>query len=434
VQYPRPGEPIVPKPLRPLVLDRRPGPRLADSELLALVDLGPRAWGRLPAATCQRLGLLVVDRVQTRIATLPEMVLRIPMPDPRTALALPLERRTLNTLQRELANGTLTGTGDGRPDGPWTIGRYLGIRRFGGRALVDLLAAVEARGGILPPNPQPEETPPVSAVSSEQVLHNLLVSVSRRLPLSEAAAQATIAREAGDIAEPDLTQLVRTAVQMGSDVPFRTLDLGGTRMLVRPSELTLAQTAYRLAARAVQGWGAVTVGAVTAQVHAAVQAAVDAGFVERLLTGIGTFRWLDREGGWFWLLHQSNPLLAGVRKVLSVVPRVSLIRLRAALLRARQGVALSLEAIREVCLAIPGARVTDGIVAAAKPDAVALTETERRLVKILRAAEPSGLPDTSLRAMIRAVGLPWTPILRLLRCSPLVECAANGRFVLVGTA
>jgi hypothetical protein len=425
VQYPRPGEPIVPKPLRPLVLDRRPGTRAGDSELLALVDLGPRAWGRLPAETCRRLGLMVVDRVQTRIGTLPDIVLRTPMPDPRTALTLPLEQRTVNTLRRELLTEA--------PGGPWTIGRYIAIRRFGGRALVDLLAAVEARGGLLPPDPQPGLTPPISAIPTERLLHDLLVSVSRRLPLSEAEAQATVAREAAGI-DPDLSQLVRTAVQLGRDVPFRTLDLGGTRMLVRPSELTLAQTAYRLAARAVQGWGAVTVGAVTAQVHTATQAAIEPTFVERLLTGVATFRWLDREAGWFWLLHPSNPLLAGVRKVLSVVPRLSLIKLRAALLRARQGVTLSLEALRQVCLAVPGAHVTDGVVAAGKADAIALSETERRLVKLLRAAEPTGIPDTRLRAMIRAVGLPWTPMLRLLRCSPLVECAPDGRFQLVGTA
>jgi hypothetical protein len=415
VSYPRAGEPIVPRLLRPLVLERRPGPRPVDSELLALVDLGPRAWARLPPETCQRLSLLVVDRVQTRIATLPDLALSTPLPDPATALSLPLERRTANTLRRELAERKLTG--------PWTVARYLGIRRFGGRALVDLLAALEARGELLPPAPQPGVASG-GDVRTERVLHDLLVAVSRRLPISEAEAEAAIS--------PELGQLVRTAVRLGNDVPFRTLDLGGTRMLVRPSELTLAQTAYRLAARAVHGWGAVTVGAVTAQLHAALATGVSASFVERLMSGIETFRWLDREAGWFWLLQPTNPLLSGVRKVLSVVPRLSLVRLRGALLRARQGVTLSLEALRQVCLAIPGAHVTDGIVTAT-PGSVPLTETELQLVKILRAARPTGIPDTRLRGMIRAVGLPWTPILRLLRSSPLVECAPDGRFQLLGS-
>jgi hypothetical protein len=390
---------------------------------MALVDLGPRAWGRLPALTCQRLGLLVIDRVQTRIRRLPAVARRAPLPDPRTALTLPLERRTANTLRRELAGHD--------PAGPWTVERYLAIRRFGGRALVDLLAAVEARGGMLPPRLAPEP-PAVSDVPTEQALHDLLVRVTRQLPLSEAGAQAAVVREAGTDAAPDLGVLVRTAIRLGNDVPFRTIDLGGTRMLVRPSELTLAQTTYRLAARAVHGWGAVTVGAVSAQLHAAIATDVSAAFVERLMSGIATFRWLDREAGWFWLLQPSNPLLAGVRKVLSVVPRLPLERLRAALLRgARQGLTLSLGALHQICLAA-GAWVTDGVVVAARHDVVALSEAEQRLVKILRAARPTGIPDTRLRPMVRATGLPWTPIQRLLHCSPLVERAPDGRFQLVG--
>ena len=152
------------------------------------------------------------------------------------------------------------------------------------------------------------------------------------------------------------------------------------------------------------------------------------------MTGLATFRWLDRDAGWFWLLQPSNPLLAGVRKVLSVVPRLPLVKLRAALLRARQGVTLSLEALRQICLAVPGTRVTDGVVATAPAEAVSLSELELRLVTILRAAQPAGLPDTRLRLMVRAIGLPWTPVLRLLRSSPLVQCGPDGRFQLVGTA
>jgi hypothetical protein len=403
------------------VLDRRPGPRPADGELLALVDLGPRAWRRLPAETCRRLSLLVVDRVQTRIGMLPEVARRTRLPDPAAALALPLERRTVNTLRRVLVGPELTG--------PWTVERYLSIRRFGGRALLDLLTAVEARGGMLPR----ASTPAAAPLVSEQALHDLLVRVSRQLPIPEADAQDALRRDDRAGTTADLGQLLREAVRLGNDVPFRALDLGGTRMLVRPSELTLAQTTYRLAARAVQGWGAVTVAAVAAQLETAFPTGVSEAFVRRLMAGIATFRWLDRDAGWFWLLQPANPLLATVRKVLSVVPHLSLVRLRGALLRARQGAALSLEALRQVCLAIPGACIADGVVVTARAGAVVLTETEQRLVKMLRAARPTGIPDSRLRVMVRAIGLPWTPILRLLRCSPLVECAPDGRFQLVGS-
>ncbi|HMF43148.1 MAG TPA: hypothetical protein VKQ32_20895, partial [Polyangia bacterium] len=143
-RYPRPGEPILPRLLRPLVIDRRPAAFLdADSALLARSALGPEAWTLLPPETCRRLSQLVVDRVQTRVAALPDVVLTSPLPEPRLALALPLERRTINTIRRAL--------GDRSSVGPWTVERYLGLDRFGGRALVDLVAAVEGRAGWVEP-------------------------------------------------------------------------------------------------------------------------------------------------------------------------------------------------------------------------------------------------------------------------------------------
>src|SRR3954469_11710768 len=135
MNYPRPGEPIVPRLLRSLVLERHPSAFLVDAEsqLLARDELGVDAWLRLPAETCRRVGLLVVHRVQTRLRSLPGPIRDTLLPTPGAALALPLERRTINTLRRA--------AGAGAGGEPWTVGRYLAIRRFGGRALLDLLAA-----------------------------------------------------------------------------------------------------------------------------------------------------------------------------------------------------------------------------------------------------------------------------------------------------
>src|SRR5262249_43254529 len=142
VRYPRKGEAIVPRLLRPLVIERRPAPRSdPDRDMLARLDLGPEAWARLSPATCERLSMLVVDRVQTRIHLLPEFALPHPLPGRRVALSLPLERHTANTIRRTLRT---------RGAGPWTVARYLALPRFGGRALVDLLAAVEAREAVAP--------------------------------------------------------------------------------------------------------------------------------------------------------------------------------------------------------------------------------------------------------------------------------------------
>ena len=102
---------------------------------------GARRLAPPAAETCRRIGLLVVDRVQTRLRALPDEVLDAPLPAPGAALAtLPLERRTVNTLRRADAAST--------KEAPWTIRRYLAIPRFGGRALVDLLAALEVHAGV----------------------------------------------------------------------------------------------------------------------------------------------------------------------------------------------------------------------------------------------------------------------------------------------
>src|SRR2546423_10075687 len=102
MRYPRQGEPILPHLLRPLVLERHPTgfPSDPDGDLIAHGDLGADVWKRLPAETCRRVSLLVVDRVQTRLRGLPHAIRDTLLPAPDAALALPLELRTSNTLRR----------------------------------------------------------------------------------------------------------------------------------------------------------------------------------------------------------------------------------------------------------------------------------------------------------------------------------------------
>ena len=45
-----------------------------------------------------------------------------------------------------------------------------------------------------------------------------------------------------------------------------------------------------------------------------------------------------------------------------------------------------------------------------------------------------GLSDAQLRWLVREIGLPWTPIWRLLRSSPLFEQSPEGLFRLVGSS
>jgi hypothetical protein len=396
--------------LRPLVLDRHLDARAPDpdNQLIARDDLGAEAWRRLPSETCRRVSLLVVDRVQTRLRALPPSIRDTLLPSPEAALALPIERRTVNTLRRA---GTLDPAGE-----PWTVGRYLAIRRFGGRALVDLLAAFEARAGVTLPGLAQV------GLADDRAVKRLLLTIARRLPIAESQL---------DI---DVASLLKGATQMGHPSSFRVIDLGGTRVVVHLRDLTAARAAYRIAVRTVQMLGAATVDGIAAQVRATTRTTVDGRFVEGLLSGLPAFRWLDRDTGWFWFVQRSNPLLANLRKIMSVATRLPLARLASVLFRTRAGPRPSPTVVQSLCRALPEIRVTGGMVTVDKAfDRRAhLNEGESRIVRFLETAR-QGLSDAQLRWLARDVGMAWTPIWRLLRSSPLFEQSPEGRFHLVGS-
>ena len=422
MNYPRPGEPIVPRLLRPLVVERRPiaFPVDPDTELLARDDLGAGVWGRLSPDVCRRVSLLVVDRVQTRMRSLPDVIRDTPLPAPDAALALPLERRTSNTLRRALA---VRGGG-----APWTVGRYLKIRRFGGRALVDLLAAIEAHGETVVPSAAHP------GAAADRKLHESLLMIARQVPIAE--DRLDLADQGGSrAARPfDVNRLLRSAAQLGHELSFRVIVLGGTRVVVRLCDLSAAHAIYRIAVRTVRVLGAATIDGITAQVRATTHSSIDAAFTERLLSGLSAFRWLDRDAGWFWFEQRSNPLVANMRKVLSVVTRLPVARLAGVLFRNRTGPRPSREFVQGLCRAVPEVRVADGMVTVEKPlDRRAhLDEQESRLVRFLEAAG-RGLSGAQLRWLVREIGLAWTPIWRLLRSSPLFEQSHDGLFRLVGS-
>ena len=421
MRYPRHGEPIVPHLLRPLVLERHPTAFLPDpdGELIAHDALGADAWKRLPAEACRRVSLLVVDRVQTRLRALPHAIRDTLLPAPDAALALPLERRTSNTLRRIAARG------DGQP---WTVGRYLAIRRFGGRALVDLVAAFEARAGVSLP------TLTNSGLANDRSLHKMLLAMSRRLPIAEHQLNLDVPGTARDAQPLDVTMLLKSAAQLGHEMPFRVIDLGGARVVVRLSDLTAARATYRIAVRTVRTLGAATIDGIAGQAQATAGGVIDGAFVAGLLSGLPAFHWLDRSSGWFWFEQRSNPLLANLRKVLSVATRLPVTRLATVLFRARGGPRPSPAVVQGLCGAVPEARVRDGIVTVDKPlDRRAhLNEGESRVVRFLENAG-GGLSDAQLRWLVREIGLAWTPIWRLLRSSPLFEQSPEGLFRLVGS-
>ena len=119
--YPRPLGVLVPRPL---------------VEILCEAGFPTAGAAAPPAADGRReTGREVVRVVARAFRRFPETFLSLEMPHPRSALALAIEDRTRNVIERLLP---LIGR-----EPTWTVARYLEIPQFGARCLVDLLAAIE---------------------------------------------------------------------------------------------------------------------------------------------------------------------------------------------------------------------------------------------------------------------------------------------------
>lgn len=413
--YPRAGEPIVPRLLRDLVLDRR-DPDLLDG------DLGATAWSRLPPETCRRLAMTVVDRTQTRLGGLPRSVLDVGLPEPAVMLGYTIEQRTANTLRRAVQRGDSGGV--------WTLQRYLSLPRFGGRAVVDLLAAVEVNGG---------RTVRARDLVSDRRLDAMLERLESRLPVALAKARSEI--ESVDEARDDLLgprlgleEMARLAVRSGRRPPFRVVSLDGTRVVVPPSQVTMSRQAYRLAALAARSWGATTIRAVAAHLEDADGVAADPRFVERLLASLPGFRWIDRRVGWFWLIDRPNALLTDARKIVSLRPRLRTGVLWRALFRSRPGPRPRFRTLGAICREIPGVQVVGGEVVAGRALDLGscLTAVEMAMVRLV---ERNGgtVSLERLRADTPIQGSSSGTLLRLARRSPLFVLSRQGRVRLCGS-
>ena len=351
--------------------------------------------------------MAVVDRVQTRLQGLPAHILDASLPDPATALTFRVERRTANTLRRAIKDGA---------EGPWTLKRYLKVPRFGGRAVVDLLAAAEANGGGVN----------AREIVAERIYDRALTIVARQLPISEKRVNEDLLA-CGAPTPFDLRELVRSTVGRGQVALFHVLEIGGARIALRLSQLSAARAAYQVAVRSIQSWGATTIPSVAALVEPAPGSESTDAFVEQVLVDLPAFRWIDRSNRWFWFVGRPNPLLDDLRRILSVTSRLPVARLWSALFHVRPGGAPAPETLGRICCEIPGARIAAGeLIFDGRFDrSVYLTETENRLVTTLEAAGGT-LPLAELRRAIQAMGLSWTPASHSVRKSPLFTTTADG--------
>jgi hypothetical protein len=420
MRYPRFGEPIVPRLLRELIVDRRaPAPYDGDADLAHLLrtDLGPDAWRRFSPDICHRLSLAVVDRVQTRLGGLSELVRETVLPPPEVTVRLALEPRTVNVLRRSIQRGQTAGV--------WTLRRYLSLGRFGARALVDLLAALEAQRG-----PSPEDADrPLDAVA---LVGRLLATLAPRLPLAESDATAILQAVAPGVAMPVSPRwLANAAVGFGFSPPFRMVDLGSARLVVRVGEGAAARAAYRIAVRLVQRQGTATISDVAERLRVSAGIPLDSAFVTRLLTALPAFRWLapppEEKEGWFWFIAHASPVLADLKRIFAVADELPLPRLWGALFRDRAGPALSEETAVRLAAPIPTAVVAGGAIRVSRTldRASCLSASELALLQVLEDAKRPLSPG-EIRDAARTAGLPAPQVSWLLRRSPIFERGPAG--------
>jgi hypothetical protein len=285
------------------------------------------------------------------------------------------------------------------------------------------------------PAGRPTEAPRKSAAPAEALVVRAMQVLGPRLPVSETDANDALMR-GGVLAAPmPLAELARAAARLRLDPTFHVVDIGGTRVAVAQPDITAARTAYAIASRAVYNWGAATVRGVTEQLGVMVSGVRGLGFVERILTAMTAFEWLDREGGWFWFSGRPNRLMADLVKVLTVAARLSAGRLWTALCRARTGPEQPPPTVlAHLCAALPGVRLLNDVVEARQgpPVAAELSHAESRLVGIFkRSGRPLGGPE--IRAFGQAAGLSWKTVRRMLVASPLVEHLSGPRYALIGS-
>lgn len=238
-RYPRFGQVIAPVALQEVLAVTVPYEivNLGVPARLRLCDLDETSWSQWGSKVCHNLSQAVVQRVRSEIPSLPLCVLKRLIPPLPLGLGLDdleLERRTRNCLEKV---GLLKNAG--RLEG-WTIGDLLGIRAFGAKSLVDILASLESSGFLVGGVTGAElersrQSLSELAAAFESVsrlcsqLHGLMTAQASMLNRIESAD--TIRQD-----DPRLGTLLQAADRDARDVPHLV-----RRMIARAEELPEAQ-------------------------------------------------------------------------------------------------------------------------------------------------------------------------------------------------
>jgi hypothetical protein len=158
--------------------------------------------------------------------------------------------------------------------------------------------------------------------------------------------------------------------------------------------------------------------------------------VETVVRSCEGFRWLDEDGGYFWLDNgRPNRLSLRIERVLAIAPHIAVEDLRAALTRERrrEGQIPPTRALLELCRQLPKCRVEGNDVLATNPvhPLELLRGHEAILVRLLLKHGPV-CEREHLQELAAKAGIAAPSFWRCLSESPLIKKYAPGVWGLIG--
>ncbi|MDX2021584.1 MAG: hypothetical protein SF187_15175 [Deltaproteobacteria bacterium] len=265
---------------------------------------------------------------------------------------IPLPPKVRASLERAVLHESM--------DGLWTVGRLLAIPGFGLRTLHDAVAtAVAMRHAAMHPEGTPsvleDELAPLLVARPRlwprpptPLLERAIGVIGALAPASEAHILAELRQQALTRGEVTLAQIERASRFVEAPIPYAILRRGDLCLVVPGPDLSTTQRFYGLAVRSVVSWGLANL------IHLAEQAgAARLDFLRTVVASRPSFRWLDKQGAWFWFESEDSRLVRAMERTLEA-GSMALDQLAQALFdrRPREFVP-PLQVLEELCRQVP---------------------------------------------------------------------------------
>jgi hypothetical protein len=233
-----------------------------------------------------------------------------------------------------------------------------------------------------------------------------------------------------------LEGVLKAAELLGRRLPFSITEVGDERLVHAP-DIPSLDTIARIARRLISRWGMTTLSTVLAEVRQGEADVCDIKLVASALACLKDFHWLEQSAGWFWLSDtRHNPVLNGMRKILSVASPIHISQLWAGIGRGprMRGFSPPERVILEFCRQAPKLQVHDETVQAEpaiNSDDV-LSQTERDIVQVL--SEHGGTMATSeFRSVCLGMGVNGSTFYQNLLRSPIISRYAGSLYGVIGS-